>query len=138
MSESRNAKIIEEFRAGDGVVGGMFEGVPVLLLHTTGAISGEQRITPLVPLMQGERMFVFASNAGAPNHPAWFHNLAKDPQVIVAFGAGHFTATARVLDGPERDRIITRQIELYPNFAEYEQRTARTIPVVELVRAGTS
>ena len=116
----------------------MFEGVPVVLLHTTGAISGRQRITPLVPLVPGERVFVFASNAGAPNHPDGYHNLVKDPQVIVAFGAGGFTVTARVVDGPERDRIITRQIELYPNFAECQQRTARTIPVVELVRVRKS
>ena len=135
MTNDRNEKIIEEFRANHRVVGGIFEGVPVVLLRTTGARSGTERITPLIPLQDGERLFVFASDAGAPHHPDWYHNLVENPTTTVEFGGDRFSATAKVIDGPERDRIVARQIELYPNFATYQAKTARTTPVVELVRA---
>ena len=86
-------------------------------------------------MQEGERLFVFASDAGAPHHPDWYHNLVKNPTTTVEFGGDRFSATARVIDGPERDRIVARQIELYPNFATYQAKATRTIPVVELVRA---
>jgi deazaflavin-dependent oxidoreductase (nitroreductase family) len=131
-----NAQIIEQFRVNNGVVRGIFEGFPLVLLHTTGARSGKQRVTPLVPLVDGESMFVFASAAGAPNNPDWYHNLVENPQVTVELGIECFTATAVVIDGPARDRIVAKQIELYPNFVDYQTHTTRTIPVVELRPTG--
>jgi deazaflavin-dependent oxidoreductase (nitroreductase family) len=130
----RDAKVVREFRANAGIVGGVFEGVPIALLHTTGARSGTERITPLIPLLDGERLFVFASNGGAPHHPDWYHNLVKQPLAAVEFGAEHFAATARLVEGLERDRILARQLARYPSFAEYLAQAGRAIPVVELVR----
>lgn len=130
-----NRQIIEEFRANDGVVGGMFAGAPVVLLHTTGRKSGKERVNPLVALPEGDRLFVFASYGGADNDPDWFHNLVAKPAVEVEYGAERFSATATVLDRTERDVIYAKQAELRPNFAEYQEKTTRVIPVVELVRA---
>lgn len=129
-----NRQIIEEFRLRGGKVGGMFEGAPIVLLHTTGAKSGKERVNPLVAFPDGERIFVFASYGGAPNDPDWFHNLVANPQVTVEFGHDTYAATARIIDGAERDDIWNRQVALRPNFGEYQDKTARIIPVVELVR----
>ena len=136
MGNDGNEKIIEEFRANHGVVRGIFEGVPVVLLRTTGARSGGERITPLVLLLEGGRLFVFASDAGAPHHPDWYHEPGRRTRRRPSSSAAIASAPpAKVIHGPERDRIVARQIELYPNFAAYQAKTARTIPVVELVRA---
>jgi deazaflavin-dependent oxidoreductase (nitroreductase family) len=130
----RDAKVVQEFRANAGIVGGVFEGVPIALLHSTGARSGTERITPLIPLLDGERLFVFASNGGAPRVPDWYHNLVERPLAAVELGAERFAVTARLVEGLERDRIVARQLERYPSFAEYLAKAGRTIPVVELVR----
>ncbi|HEY5142820.1 MAG TPA: nitroreductase family deazaflavin-dependent oxidoreductase [Solirubrobacteraceae bacterium] len=130
-----NAGIIDEFRANAGVVGGMFEGAPMVLLTTTGARSGAERVTPLVYLDGGNgdgTVYVFASKAGAPEHPAWYHNLVAHPDVTVEIGTKRFRATAAPVDGAERDAIYERQAALRPNFAEYQEKTTRTIPVVAL------
>ena len=129
-----NKKIIDEFRSNGGRVGGPFEGAPMLLLHTTGARSGEERVNPMVYLDLDGRRFVFASKAGAPSHPAWYHNLVANPAVSVEVGSETYKATARPLDGEERDRIYAEQSRRMPNFAEYQEKTDRVIPVVELVR----
>lgn len=129
-----NAKIIEEFRSNDGKVGGMFAGAPMVLLTTTGAKSGKRRINPLVALPEDDRLFVFASYGGSPKHPDWFHNVVAHPDVVVEYGGERFPATARVLEGDERNRVYARQASLRPNFAEYQEKTTRVIPVVELVR----
>jgi len=102
-----NRTIIEEFRSHGGKVGGPFAGTPVLLLGTTGAKSGEQRTTPVVYLPDGERMIIFASKAGAPENPAWYHNIRANPTVTVEVGNDSFAANATVLDGEERDRLRT-------------------------------
>jgi deazaflavin-dependent oxidoreductase (nitroreductase family) len=135
-----NRSVIDEFRANDGKVGGNFEGSPMVLLTTTGAKSGSQRTTPLVYLSEGEgsgkRVYVFASMGGAPTNPAWFHNLVANPTVTVELPGDRFEARAVVIEGGERERIWTEQKRRMPNFAEYEQNTTRTIPVVELQRVS--
>ena len=131
-----NRKVIEEFRANDGQVDGQFKGAPMLLLHTNGAKSGEERVNPMMYLDLDGRRFVFASKAGADTNPDWYHNLVANPRVTIELGTQTFDATARVITGEERDRIFARQAELYPGFAEYQEKTTRVIPVVALDRAA--
>ena len=131
-----NQKVIAEFRANGGKVGPPFEGAPMLLLTTTGAKSGQQRTTPLVHTMDGDRLVVIASKAGAPNHPAWYHNLVANPTVTIEKGTERFQARARVAGDEERDRLYAAQARLMPNFAEYQQKTTRRIPVVVLERVA--
>ncbi len=127
-----NAKIIAEFRATDGNVGPPFEGAPLLLLHSTGAKSGMERVHPVVYQPVDGGWAVFASKAGAPTNPAWFHNLVANPAATIEVGADTVPVAARVLQGTERDEVWTRQKELMPGFADYEAATTRTIPVVLL------
>ena len=135
-----NRSLIEEFRANDGKVGGNFEGSPMVLLTTTGAKSGNQHTTPLVYLQEGDApgspVYVFASMGGAPTHPAWYHNIVANPKVTVELPGDRFEARAVVIAGDARERIWTEQKSRMPNFAEYEQKTTRTIPVIELVRVS--
>jgi deazaflavin-dependent oxidoreductase (nitroreductase family) len=127
-----NRKVIDEFRANEGKVGGPFEGAPVLLLTSTGAKSGEQRTTPVVYQQDGERMVIFASKAGAAENPAWFHNLRANPAATVEVGPDTVEVEALVTDGDERERLFSKQKQLMPQFADYEQKTTRQIPVVAL------
>lgn len=127
-----NQRIIAEFHANGGTVGGPFAGAPMLLLTTTGARSGEQRTTPLVYLPDGDRLVVIASKGGAPTHPAWYHNLVAHPDVTVEVGSETLPVRAAVLSGEERDRLYARQAALRPAFAEYQAKTTRRIPVVAL------
>jgi deazaflavin-dependent oxidoreductase (nitroreductase family) len=130
-----NQKIIDEFRANNGEVGGAFAGAPVVLLHTTGAKSGQARINPLVAQAADDgTLYVFASKAGAPNNPDWYHNLVAHPEVEVEFGKERYAATATSLTGAERDRVFSRQKELIPTFADYEAKATRIIPVIALTR----
>jgi deazaflavin-dependent oxidoreductase (nitroreductase family) len=131
-----NSGIIEEFRANGGKVGGPFEGAPLLLLTSTGARSGASRVNPMMYLADGRRLYVFASKAGAPTNPDWYHNLLAHPRAAVEVGQERFDVVASVLTGAERDGIYQRQAALYPGFAEYEAKTTRTIPVVALDRTG--
>jgi deazaflavin-dependent oxidoreductase (nitroreductase family) len=131
MADSNQA-IIDEFRGNGGRVGGPFEGAPLLLLHTTGAKSGQQRVNPVMYQAVGEDYAVFASKSGAPEHPAWYHNLLAHPDVTVEVGTALVPVTARVAEGEERELIWQSQKADYPGFAEYEQQTAREIPVVIL------
>jgi deazaflavin-dependent oxidoreductase (nitroreductase family) len=127
-----NAQVIEEFHANEGRVGGMFEGMPLLLLHHTGAKSGMARINPLVYQRDGERYVIFASKAGAPANPDWYHNLKAHPEVKIEVGTDTIDVTAGEAEGDERDRLFRTQIEQAPQFAEYEQKTDRVIPVIVL------
>lgn len=127
-----NRVVVEEFRASGGRVGGMFEGAPMVLVTTTGARTGRRITTPLIYLGDGERNLVFASNAGAPINPAWYHNIVANPDVIVEQDSRTYTATAVPVHGDERDRLYARQAALNPAYAEYQANTARTIPVVAL------
>jgi deazaflavin-dependent oxidoreductase (nitroreductase family) len=131
-----NRAIIEEFRANDGKVGGPFEGAPVLLLTATGAKSGERRTTPVMYLQDGARMVIFASKGGAPNNPAWYHNLRANPSATVEVGNETVDVGAVVTEGEERERLFRRQAEIFPQFADYERKTTRQIPVVALERKG--
>ncbi|HUV58180.1 MAG TPA: nitroreductase family deazaflavin-dependent oxidoreductase [Acidimicrobiales bacterium] len=129
-----NSSIIAEFRANGGKVGGNFEGAPVLLLHTTGAKSGVERVNPMMYLNEDGRIYVFASKAGADTHPDWYHNLLANPRVSVEMGTEHYDAAAESLVGHERSRVYAVQAARFPGFAEYQEKTTRIIPVVELVR----
>jgi deazaflavin-dependent oxidoreductase (nitroreductase family) len=127
-----NTQVIEEFRANDGVVGGMFEGMPLLLVHHVGARSGQARITPLVYLPEKGRYVVFASKGGAPEHPAWYHNLLANPETEIEVGSDTVAVTATELTGDERDQVYATQVKAAPQFGEYEAKTARKIPVIAL------
>jgi deazaflavin-dependent oxidoreductase (nitroreductase family) len=129
-----NRKVVAEFRENEGRVGGPFEGSPVLLLHTWGRKTGTERVNPMMYLAQDGRTFVFASRGGAPVHPDWYLNLRANPEVTVELGTETFPATAVPVTGPERDTIYAEQGRRYPGFAEYQVKTDRVIPVVELIR----
>jgi deazaflavin-dependent oxidoreductase (nitroreductase family) len=129
-----NTKIIEEFRSNEGKVGGPFEGAPLLLLTSTGARSGKERVNPMMYREDGGRLYVFASKAGAPTNPDWYHNLKAHPAASVEVGAERYGVTASEVTGPERDRIYAEQAAEYPGFAEYQEQTDRVIPVVALDR----
>lgn len=138
MTDARsfNERIIDEFRANAGRVGGPFEGAPMVLLTTTGAKSGEARTTPLVCLEDASgRVFVFASNGGRANHPGWFHNVLAHPAVTVERGTERYAAIATPLAGDERDAVFARHVATWPVFGEYQDGLERSIPVVELRRA---
>lgn len=133
MARDWNRQIIEEFRANGGKVGGRCEGRPLLLLHHRGAKTGTERVNPLAyrPLDDGA-MAVFASKAGAPTNPDWYHNVRANPEVQVEVGTETIRARARVAEGEERDRIWEAQAAEIPTFAEYQERSGRMIPVVIL------
>ena len=134
MSNSNdwNSKIIAEFRANAGKVGGHFEGAPLLLLHTTGAKSGQERVNPLAYVREDERLVVVASKGGAPNNPDWYYNLLANPRVSVELGTEQFEAEAAVAAEPERTRLYSEMVKVRPGFADYLQKTTRQIPVVVL------
>jgi deazaflavin-dependent oxidoreductase (nitroreductase family) len=131
-----NAKIIDEFRSNSGKVAS-FGGASLLLLHTTGARSGQDRVAPVVYHdLGGGSVAIFASKAGAPTHPDWYHNLVAEPSVTAEMGTETRAFRARVATGDERERIWAKQKQAQPGFAEYEQKTDRQIPVIVLDPAG--
>ena len=127
-----NTKIIEEFRANGGKLGGGFEGAPMLLLTTVGAKSGKTRVNPMMYLDEGGRRYVFASKAGAPTNPDWFHNLVANPDVTIEVGTDTLDVVATPVEDEERARVYAVQASRYPGFAEYQEKTDRAIPVVAL------
>jgi deazaflavin-dependent oxidoreductase (nitroreductase family) len=132
-SNDFNGKIIEEFRANGGRVGGPFQGADMLILHHTGARSGAERVTPLGYQPVGEGYAIFASKAGAPANPDWYHNLVANPDATIEVGTDTVKVVARVAEPTERDVIWARQKERSPQFAAYEETAApRKIPVVVL------
>ena len=133
--EEMNRKVIAEFRATGGKAGGMFEGKPLVLVHNVGARTGARRVTPLIPLVIDDRIFVFATKGGSDEHPAWYHNLVANPEATVELGTETFPVVARVLTGSERDEIYAKQAVAQPQFADYERGTSRVIPVIELRRS---
>ena len=132
--DEMNRKVIAEFRETGGKAGGVFEGKPLVLVHHVGAKSGKERIAPLVPLLEGDRIFVFASKGGADTNPDWYHNLVANPDTVVEQGTETLRVTARVLSGDERDDVYAKQTEAEPQFGEYQRKTSRVIPVIELQR----
>jgi deazaflavin-dependent oxidoreductase (nitroreductase family) len=131
-----NKGVIEEFRANGGRVGGPFDGAPLLLLTSIGAKSGAARTTPLMYLPDGERLVIFASKAGAPTNPAWYHNLVANPSATIEVGSDTFDVDVSIAAGEERERLFNQQSEVMPQFADYAQKTTRQIPVVVLERAA--
>jgi deazaflavin-dependent oxidoreductase (nitroreductase family) len=125
-----NAQIIEEFHANEGRVGGMFEGMPLLLLHHTGAKSGKSHVNPLAYQSDEGRYVVFASKGGAPTNPDWYHNLKAHPHVTIEIGAVTIDVVASEASGEERERLYRTQAERFPQFADYEKQTDRVIPVI--------
>jgi deazaflavin-dependent oxidoreductase (nitroreductase family) len=130
-----NRQLIEEFRANDGKVSGWGDA-PLLLLTTTGAKSGREHTTPVAYTRDGDRIIVIASYAGAPKHPAWYHNLVANPEATVELGTEALKVRAAPTEGDERDRLYRAQAELLPSFNEYEQKTTRKIPVLALTPAS--
>jgi deazaflavin-dependent oxidoreductase (nitroreductase family) len=134
MPEDFNTRVINEFRANHGAVGAPFEGAPLLLLHTTGAKSGLERISPLMYLPDDGRYILFASKAGSDTNPDWYRNLVANPQARIEVGDETLDVEAVEAVGAERDELYARQAALYPGFAEYEAKTTRRIPVLVLSR----
>ena len=135
-----NSQVIAEFRANDGKVGGPFEGAPVALLHHRGRKSGREMVAPVMYLadeQDAHTIYVFASKAGAPTHPDWYHNLLAAGSSNVEVGTEDYPVSITEVTGERRDRIYTEQASRYPGFAEYEEKTAgiRTIPVLALRRS---
>ncbi len=125
-----NTAIIKEFRENEGKVGGPFEGATLLLLHTTGAKSGAERVNPMMYYRDGDRYVVVASKAGAPSNPDWYHNLVAHPDVSVEAGTDQFEAVAKVADEPERTELYSKMEAISSGFTEYKNKTERVIPVV--------
>jgi len=131
-AQERNKRIIDEFRQNDGKVGGRFEGKTLLLLHTKGAKSGEERISPTAYVKDGDRYVIIASKGGAPTNPNWYHNLVANPQVTVEVGNEKFQARATVAEEPERTRLYDKMVEMMSSFDDYRRKTTRMIPVIVL------
>ena len=127
-----NAQVIDEFRANEGRVGGMFDGMTLLLLHDTGAKSGKTHVHPLAYHGDDGRYVIFGSKGGAPTNPAWYYNLKAHPEARIEVGTETHDVTATELTGEERDRVFRAMAERAPQFAEYEKNTARTIPAIAL------
>jgi deazaflavin-dependent oxidoreductase (nitroreductase family) len=129
-----NDQIINEFRANDGKVGGYFTNNTLLLLHTTGAKSGKERVNPVATFEDAERLVIVASKGGAPKSPDWYHNVVANPEVGVEYGIEEFQAQATVTLEPERSELFQKMVSRMSGFAEYEKKTTRVIPVVTLSR----
>jgi len=136
MSEmsDRNQKIIDEFRANKGKVGGGFEGRTLLLLHTVGAKSRQERINPVAYIRDRERYVVIASKGGAPTNPDWYYNIVANPELTVEVGTETFKVHAIVTSEPERTRLYNKMVEMMPGFDDYRKKTTRKIPVISLTR----
>ena len=131
-ANERNKKIIDEFRANGGKVGGPFEGKTLLLLHTKGAKSQQERINPVACIKDGGRLAVIASKGGAPTHPDWYYNVVANPLVTVEVGTETFQARASVAEEPERTRLYNQMVTMMPGFDDYRRKTTRVIPVIVL------
>lgn len=133
---SWNDNIIAEFRANEGKVGGGFAGANMLILHTSGAKSGLERVNPVVYFMDGDRYIIIASKGGAPTHPDWYYNLLAHPDATVEVGTEQFPVTAAVVPEPERTRLYGIMESTRHSFTEYKHKTSRVIPVIALTRQG--
>jgi len=139
VSETRaeyNAKIIDEFRANDGRVGGIWEETPLLLLHHTGAKSGQARVNPVAYLAEDQRYLIWAANGGAPNNPDWYHNLKANPNTTIEVGSDTIPVLAEETTGSERERLFARAAERHPELDELSGKTSRVIPMIVLTPRG--
>jgi deazaflavin-dependent oxidoreductase (nitroreductase family) len=130
----KNRQVIEEFRANGGQVLVTPPQGPVLLLHSKGAKTGQERVTPLMYLQDGDRYVIFASMGGWRRNPDWYYNLLANPDASIEVGTESFTVTAVAVEGEERERLFERQARAYPQFAYYQSKTTRRIPVIVLER----
>ncbi|HEY6573704.1 MAG TPA: nitroreductase family deazaflavin-dependent oxidoreductase [Mycobacterium sp.] len=129
-----NRGVVEEFRANGGKVGGSFQGGNLLLLHTTGAKSGEPRLSPLAYLTIDGKMLIIGAYAGAPKHPAWVHNLRANPVAHIEVGTEPYDVDVREVPPDERDALYSKVVAVAPTFADYQAKTTRVIPLFELTR----
>jgi deazaflavin-dependent oxidoreductase (nitroreductase family) len=133
-----NARVIEEFRASGGYVGGDWEDIPLLLLHHRGVRSGVGRVNPVAYLIDERRYFIWAANGGAPSHPRWYHNLRAQPDTRIEVGGDTLDVTAKEATGAERDRLFAIATERYPQLLEAAGRTHRQIPMIVLIPRGSA
>ena len=129
-----NKSIVEEFRTNAGVVGGPFEGRPLLLLHTTGAKSGQPRLAPLAYFNVDGKLIIIGSKAGADTNPDWVHNLRANPAAHIEIGTDAYDVVAREFSREERDEAYPKVVVEAPGFGEYQEKTSRVIPLFELTR----
>ena len=136
-----NARIVEEFRSNNGVVGGPFEGATLLLLTATGAKSGQPRLVPLAYLTIEGKTIIVGSKAGADTNPDWVHNLRAHPRAHIEIGTGSgidsYDVVARELPAGERDETYPKVVAVAPGFGEYQSKTDRVIPLFELQQTPT-
>jgi deazaflavin-dependent oxidoreductase (nitroreductase family) len=132
-----NAKIIAEFRANSGHVGGMWEETPLLLLHHTGAKSGTSRVNPVAYLPDGPRYLLWAANGGAPRNPDWYHNLKAHPDTRIEIGDETIDVVAEEATGRKRDDLFETAAKRYPQLIDVAQRAERLIPIIVLTPPGT-
>jgi deazaflavin-dependent oxidoreductase (nitroreductase family) len=132
--KSWNDNVIDEFRANGGVVGGMFEGAQMIVLHSIGAKSGQERVLPLVTGKDGENFILIASKGGAPTNPDWYYNLIANPIATVEVGTETFQVRAVEAHGEERERLFKIVADERPGFWDYVKMTDRVIPVFSLER----
>ena len=137
-SDDYNTKVIGEFRANGGRVGGMWEETPLLLLHHTGAMSGVSRVNPVAYLPDDGCYFIWAANGGAPKHPAWYHNLKEHPVTRIEVSDETIDVVAEEASGGERDRLFARATERYPQLADIAGKTERNIPLMVLTPTPSS
>jgi deazaflavin-dependent oxidoreductase (nitroreductase family) len=129
-----NKRIMAEFHANGGKVGGRFEGADILILTSTGARTGQMRWNPLAYSKDGDRYVIVASKGGAPTSPDWYHNIVANPSAVIEVGTEVIAVEAAVANGEERDRLYAQHAAKMPQFLEYAKNTSRTIPVVVLTR----
>jgi deazaflavin-dependent oxidoreductase (nitroreductase family) len=129
-----NTNVVDEFRANGGKVGGPFEGMTLLLLTTTGAKSGQPRLSPLAYLTIDGKIIIIGSKGGADTHPDWVHNLRANPQAHIDLGTEAYDVTARELPAGERDEVFAKVVAVAPGFGDYQEKTSRVIPLFELNR----
>jgi deazaflavin-dependent oxidoreductase (nitroreductase family) len=129
-----NQQIMDEFRANAGKVGGPFEGKTLLLLHTTGAKTRQERVNPVACVTDGDNLVIIASKGGAPANPDWYNNILAHPLVTVEVGTDKYQANAEITSEPERTRLFNKMVDVMPGFADYQQKTTRVIPVIKLTR----
>lgn len=129
-----NAQVVEAFRAQSGVAPDQVGDMPLLLLTSTGARSGQPRLSPLAYIRDGDRYVVVASKGGSPTHPDWYHNIAANPHVTVEVGTEKFAARADIAAEPERTRLFNAAVEVYPQLGEHERNSGRIIPIITLTR----
>lgn len=134
MSGDWNAHTIAEFRKNHGKVGGYFEGAPLVLMHTVGAKTSKAHLVPVMYLRDGERIVVFASKGGAPKNPDWYHNLKAHPDIQIEVGDDTFDVRGEEMLGAEHERLYQTQSKIYPQFADYQRKTKRTIPVIAFTK----